>query len=208
MRLPVTIIALLSMTSLPAVASELDAKFLIERKGKVIGYHEVDVTRTETGQRVDTTIEMKVSFGPITVFRYNHSSTEIWNDDVLISLVSKTKRNSKEMSVDAKRYDNELQIKGTNYEGPAPQGAMPSTYWNKDLTNAVAMINSQHGEVLDIIVEEIGQTKAPNGEVATQYKLTGSAELNLWYVGDRWVGSNFTIDGETLDYVLVEEDSA
>ncbi len=197
--------ALLVGLTMPAAARDLDAKFLIERKGKVIGYHAVDVTPTEAGARVDTRIEMKVGLGPITLFKYEHDSTEIWNGETLVSLVSETNNNGDREFVDAKRYGEELLIDGSGYQGPAPEGAMPSSYWDKDLVRADAMINTQTGEILDITTSRIGETRAPHDRPAVQYQLVGTLALNLWYDGERWVGSNFTVDGEELTYVLVDE---
>lgn len=190
---------------MPAAARDFDAKFLIERKGKVIGYHSVDVIPTGTGLRVDTRIEMEVGLGPITFFEYDHSATEIWNGETLISLVSDTNNNGEREFVDAKRYGNELMITGSEYEGPAPVGAMPSSYWDKDLVKASNMINTQTGEIINVETTRIGETKAPNNQMAEHYKLVGTIALNLWYDGEKWVGSNFTVDGEELTYVLVDE---
>ncbi len=195
---------LLGLT-MPAAARDLDAKFLIERKGKVIGYHAVDVTPTNAGARVDTRIEMKVGLGPITLFRYEHDATEIWLGDRLVSLVSETNNNGDKDYVDAKRYGSELIIDASGYKGPAPAGAMPSSYWDKDLVRADAMINTQTGEILDVTTSRVGETRAPHNRTAEQFRLVGTVALNLWYDGERWVGSNFTIDGEELTYVLVDE---
>ncbi len=197
--------ALLIGITMPAAARDLDAKFLIERKGKVIGYHAVDVTPTEAGARVDTRIEMRVGLGPITFFKYDHRATEIWRGEDLISLVSETDNNGDQSSVNAKRYGDQLMITGTGFEGPAPEGAMPSSYWDKNLVEANAMINTQTGEILDIDTSLVGETVAPNDRPAEQYRLVGTIALNLWYDGERWVGSNFTVDGEELTYVLVDE---
>ena len=191
--------------TMPAAARDLDAKFLIERKGKVIGYHAVEITPTGAGARVDTRIEMRVGLGPITLFRYDHQATEIWRGEDLISLVSETDNNGDQTYVDAKRYGDRLMIRGSGYEGPAPAGAMPSSYWDKDLVRADAMINTQTGEILEIETSLVGETVAPNDRRAEQYRLVGTLALNLWYDGERWVGSNFTVDGEELTYILVDE---
>lgn len=205
MRLWIFAAVALTGLTMPVAARDLDAKFLIERKGKVIGYHAVDVTPTDYGARVETTIEMEVGIGPITLFRYDHKATEIWRDDKLISLVSKTNNNGEQEYVDAKRYGEALMINGSAYEGPAPDGAMPSSYWDKDLVKADAMINTQNGEVMEVDTTKIGQTEAPHNQLAEHYRLVGSIALNLWYEGEKWVGSNFTVDGEELTYVLVDE---
>ena len=197
--------AFLLGVTMPAAARDLDAKFLIERKGKVIGYHAVDVTLTDAGARVDTRIEMKIGLGPITLFRYEHDATEIWRGEELVSLVSRTNNNGDEDFVDAKRYGSALMIDGSGYQGAAPAGAMPSSYWDKDLVAATSMINTQTGEILDITTTRIGETRGPQERVAEQFQLVGTLALNLWYDGDRWVGSNFTVDGEELTYVLADE---
>ena len=206
MRLPIIVAVFLVLGTLPASASELDANFLIKRKDKVIGFHRVEVTDAETGRRVETTIEMKVKFGPIPVFRYKHASVEEWRDGVLVSINSATDRNGKDMSVRAARTEEGFMIDGTQYKGPAPEGALPSRYWKKDLVEAAAMINTQHGQILDIEVTPLGLTEAEHGAVAEEYKLVSSDLLHLWYDGPRWVGARFTVDGEELVYELVEDE--
>ncbi|MEO1251954.1 MAG: DUF6134 family protein [Pseudomonadota bacterium] len=206
MRTWIFALATLVAGIVPSAASNLDAKFLIERKGKVIGYHMVDVEETDFGTRVDTRIEMKVGLGPVTLFRYDHEATEIWRGDDVISIVSKTDNNGKKSFVDAKRYQNALMIEGAEYKGAAPEGAVPSSYWNKDIVAAEALINTETGEIIDVETAKIGETRAPNDQSAHQYRVTGTVALNLWYDGERWVGSNFTIDGEELTYVLVNDE--
>ena len=206
MRLPIIVAVFLVLGTLPASAGELDANFLIKRKDKVIGFHRVEVTDAETGRRVETTIEMKVKFGPIPVFRYKHASVEEWRDGVLVSINSATDRNGKDMFVRAARTEEGFMIDGTQYKGPAPEGALPSSYWKKDLVEAAAMINTQHGKILDIEVTPLGLTEAEHGAVAEEYKLISSDLLHLWYDGPRWVGARFTVDGEELVYELVEDE--
>ena len=205
MRLTLISTALLILGSLPASASELDANFLIKRKDKVIGYHRVEVTDTETGQRVETAIEMKVKFGPIPVFRYKHAAVEEWRDGELISLNSTTDRNGTDLYVRAARTEEGLMIDGARYKGAAPEGALPSSYWKKDLVEATRMINTQHGQILDIEVTSMGETETEHGALAEEYKLVSLDLLHLWYDGPRWVGARFTVDGEELVYELAED---
>jgi len=190
---------------MPASADNLDAKFLIERKGKVIGSHIVDVTVKDEYTRVDTDITMKVKFGPFPVFRYRHESTEIWRGDEVYSIVSTTNNNGDEAFLNAKREEGDLMIDGSGYQGVAPNGATPSSYWNRDITNADWLINTQTGELIDIEVSAMGETQAPHNQIAEHYQLIGTVSLNLWYDGLRWVGCNFTVDGEELTYVLAQD---
>ncbi|GJL94579.1 MAG: hypothetical protein DHS20C05_09840 [Hyphococcus sp.] len=194
------------LATMPASARDLDAKFLIKHKGKVIGHHIVDVRNTEFGTVVDTKIEMRVKFGPIPVFKYDHTAREVWRDDKLISLVSNTDNNGEVSSVDAKYRDGGLYINGSEYEGMAPANSAPSSYWDKSVVDAEALINTQTGEIIDIEVENLGETLAPHDQTAEHYRLTGTVALNIWYEGERWVGSNFIVDGEELTYVLAPTD--
>ena len=70
----------LCLAPLNAASAEddLDASFAILRKGSPIGYHVVDVERTEDGYVAHTRIEMRVKFGPIPLYRYRHEAREEW----------------------------------------------------------------------------------------------------------------------------------
>lgn len=192
--------------AMPAAASEFNAEFLIKRKGKVIGFHRVEVALDEDKTVANTTIRMKVKVGPIVVFRYAHDSVEEWRGGEIRSIESETNRNGKEMFVRAARGEEGLEIEGTKYSGVAPAAALPSSYWNKQLVSAPGMINTQHGEVMDIVVTPKGETETEAGQTAEQFHLIGTAPLDLWYDGARWVGASFEIDGEALVYELVDSD--
>ena len=202
MRTVLALIILAGSAMMPAWASDHDANFLIKRAGKVIGYHVVDVTETETGAIVETRIRMRVKFGPIPLFKYDHSAVEEWRDGQLYSLQSETNNNGEDLFASVSRIDGQLVIEGSGYEGAAPLSALPSSYWNKALTDAETMINTQTGELIEISVAEMGKSYAPHGAPAEQFRLTGTLDLDLWYDGTKWVGSDFTIDGEKLTYEL------
>ncbi len=191
---------------MPASASDHDTKFLIIRAGEVIGYHQVEVHETTQGTIVETEIEMRVKFGPIPLFKYDHDAREVWADGHLISIESTTNYNGEKTAVRAHREDGILQIDGTEYQGPAPEKAMPSSYWDRALIAADMVISTQSGELIDVAVLEIGETLAPHNVIADQYRITGTVTLDIWYDGARWVGSRFIIDGEELTYVLASDD--
>jgi len=203
MRLTVFILLMCLTGIMPAAAHDLDAKFLIKREGKVIGYHHVDVHQTATGTVVDTKIEMRVKLGPVPLFKYDHDSHEIWRDGELISIESDTNTNGEKAYLRASRKDGVLQIDGSDYQGPAPAAAMPSNYWDKSMIDANTIISTLTGEIIDVTVEHIGQSMAPQSIKAEQYRVTGTLTLDLWYDGKKWVGSHFVIDGEELTYELV-----
>jgi len=195
-----------AFASMPASASNLDAKFLIKREGKVIGYHAVDVREADGAFIVETEIEMRVKLGPIPLFKYDHDSQEVWRDGQVVSIDSKTNHDGDKTYVSARRQNGLLMIDGSEYQGPAPSDAAPSSYWDKSLVTAGALINTQTGEIIEIEVEPLGVTRAPHNREAEHYRVTGTVNLDIWYDGQQWVGSQFTIDGEELVYELVADE--
>lgn len=202
MRTTLVACILVFFSVMPASARDHDAQFLIKRSGKVIGFHNVDVTQTETGAIAETTIRMRVKFGPIRLFRFDHKAVEEWRDGVLYSLSSETNNNGDDDYVRLTRSENGFEIEGSGFSGTAPASAMPSSYWNRSLVETDRLISTQTGEIIEVTVDDFGRTMAPHNRAAEQYRITGTLALDLWYDGPQWVGSQFTIDGEELVYEL------
>ena len=195
----------------PALASpvpqSLDAEFVIMRKGEPIGMHAVRVREEADGRIIaDTTIDMKVKFGFITLFRYSHSSQEIWRDGKVLAINSRTYDNGREKYLNARREGDMLQVDGTQFQGEIPIKVIPSSYWNKAIVDCRAIIDTQDGDMIEVEVDKVGPVPAlteDGGAVeADKYRLSGSVDLDLWYQDDRWVGARFTVRGETLTYAL------
>ena len=208
MRLAVLLaLATFFAPTMAASASNFDAEFLIKRKGKVIGFHRVDVTETEFGYDVKTAIRMKVKVGPIPVFKYRHDAQETWADGELVSFSAITDRNGRDFYAKAQRDVDGLTISGTKFEGEAPDGVFPSSYWNRGLVDAGHMFNTLHGEIMEIEVASLGEKEASYGGLAEKFRIKNETDLYLWYDGFRWVGAEFTIDGEALVYELADSES-
>lgn len=191
--------------SAPAAARDLSAAFEIVWKGQAIGYHIVNVEESAAGLRIDTRVEMRVKFGPISLYRFAHECREIWRGGELYAIRSETDDNGDEMSLRAWREEGVLMVDGDAYRGPAPAGARPANWWNKAVLGARTLINPQNGEIIEVEVENFGRGPAPYGRVAEHYRLTGTLAVDLWFDGERWVGSHAVIDGEELTYRPIEE---
>lgn len=195
-------IALVLLSS-PASAGELDAAFTIVRKGSQIGYHAVRVDVDGDAMRIETRIRMRVKFGPLVLYHYDLSSSEIWRDGALYSLDSRTDRNGKDMTLAVRRDGDELVVDGSSYAGPAPLHVMPGAYWNKAIVDASMLLNTQNGALIPVVVENVGRSPTPAGAVGEHYRVRGSVTLDLWYDGAQWTGAEFVIDGEELSYALM-----
>ncbi len=206
MRMAAYLCLMCLTATIPAAAHDLDAKFLIKREGKVIGYHHVDVHETAFGTVVYTEIEMRVKLGPVPLFKYDHDSREVWRDGDLITINSDTNYNGEKTYLRAQREEGVLQIDGSDYQGPAPAAAVPSSYWDKSMITANTIISTLTGEIIDVTVEQMGETMAPHMVKAEHFRVTGTVTVDIWYDDQQWVGSHFIIDGEELTYELVSSE--
>lgn len=194
------LIVLLAILPTSGRAGELDADFVILRKGNPIGFHRVDVEATPEGRIARTTIAMRVNFGPLPLFRYDHQSVEEWRDGKLHSIEAQTKQNGERSFMRAFRKEGALFVEGSGYTGVAPATASPSTYWNRQIVKSEALLSTQTGELIPVAVSALGVSRSPGDVPAEQFRLVGTVPLNLWYEGERWIGSRFLIDGEELVY--------
>ncbi|NWG71418.1 MAG: hypothetical protein HXY23_07405 [Parvularculaceae bacterium] len=191
----------------PAAAENIGAAFEILRKGEPIGTHVVEVRQEGPQTVVDTNIKMRVKFGPVPLFAYDHESREVWRNGSLETIDSETNNNGRKSFLKVRRNGDTLEVDGSAYQGPAPLDAIPSSYWNRSIIEARKLLNTQNGEVIDISTTRLGFTEAPGGEPAEHFRLVGSVALDLWYDGPRWVGSTFTVRGEELTYRLIDDRS-
>lgn len=186
-------------------AGDLSTAFHIMWKGRPIGFHVVNVEKTHDGVRVDTRVEMRVKFGPIPLYRYSHRASEVWRNGTLYSLRSTTDDDGDEMSLQIWRQNGVLMGDGDAYSGPAPKGAVPSSWWNRELLGAKTILNTQNGEIIPVAIVDLGRTTLPGGGSADHFRVTGSLALDLWFDGARWIGSHVVIDGEELTYQPIED---
>lgn len=203
--------ALMAYLSFPLAAEASDAgaaaAFRIIWRDQPIGYHVVRAEETAQGLRVETRIEMRIKFGPIQLYRYSHQALEIWRGGELVSISSTTNDDGEEMTLAGWRENGVLMVEGDAYQGPVPEGAAPSSWWNKALLEAKIILDTQNGELHAVRVDHLGRTQAPHGGLAEHYRMTGTASLDLWFDGPRWVGSRAVVDGEKLTFKPITEGS-
>ena len=88
-------------------------KFDVYRKGDRIGSHNYEFDRDGDRLVVDVDVKLTVDFLFVTLFRYEHSSTEVWRNGRLTRLSTSTEQNGKAWSVDAALDDGTLHVTGT-----------------------------------------------------------------------------------------------
>ncbi len=196
-------------TGLEPFAQDPDSwKFRVYLNDKEIGYHHFNRTQLGDGEQIDITAEFKVKFLFVTAFSYRHDNTEVWQDSCLASIDSRTSTNGDVESVSGTREASGLRIETPQSATRAAGCVRTFAYWDRDLLLAPELLNSQTGELVPVQVETLNprsiQYRGQEIE-ALPYRLTGGdLDLEVFYVGDRWVGLESTVEGgRTLRYELI-----
>lgn len=175
----------------------------ISRKGKPLGFQQINFSRTEAGELVvDVHIEIDFKLGPIPLFRYLHDNREIWRDGKLQSLKSKTFNNGEDVAVDLKLEDGRYVGTGTDFADNLEAPLLSTSYFNPNFIRQNAFISSQDGRLLPSEIETLGQeVLAIRGAPvqATRFRISGKLRIDIWYTdAGQWVQTEFSRGGNTL----------
>lgn len=197
--------------ALPATPPAPALSFRVERAGDPIGTHKVSFTREGDELHVAIDIDLAVSFGPITVFRYTHRNRETWREGKLVALETETNDDGKRYTVSAKATEDGLEVTSSaNGTFMAPADIIPTSYWNPATLRQTQLLDTQKGRILDVEIEEMGAREAEAGGRTVpveEYRMTGDLKLKLWYSRDReWLNVIFMARGSEVDYRIVQID--
>ncbi|RKR02848.1 DUF6134 family protein [Maricaulis maris] len=202
----VALSALLLAAAVPAAAkSEMprDVVFDVYRNGSLFGEHAVRFEQLPGGElQVDIDVELRVGFGPVTVFRYQHAADEVWADGALQSLQASTlKDGDRERFTLRRRPDGHVDI-----DGDIVEALHPSSHWSGYTPGVPAVLNTETGEPMPVEIEDLGVgtvTTADGVIEARHLRMTGTVSVDLWYdATGRWVGCAFTIGDQDIVYRL------
>jgi hypothetical protein len=203
--------------------------FSASRNGQALGTHTVRLANEGGRLKVVNNIDLALRAINVTVYRYNHSSTELWQGGRLQSLNSRTDDNGTIHKVvvsrqgDALHVDREERkpmINAASLEQllPAevrsaretqPGNLLPTALWHPRIVAQSTLLNMQHGRLSQIQVAKLGRdtvrTSSRSVE-ATRYRYTGDLRFDHWFDDrGRWVKAVFTApDGSLIDYTLQE----
>ena len=176
------------------LAEPEDIHFQVLRNGSPFGEHSVRFTRLPSGAlQVETEIELKVQFGPLTVFRYEQNVEEAWDADGLVSLAANTLRNGRHHLIDLDRDS-------------AFATLIPSSHWRGYEPGTEQILNTETGQPMAVTITDLGRREVVTGRgpiEARGIRMTGTLSVDLWYDqnGD-WVGCEFQVDGQSVHYLL------
>lgn len=175
---------------------------------RLIGEHSFELDSADE-QLILTTkarFEVKVLF--FTAFRYDHSNTEIWDENGLVRIDSVTDSNGDLYRVSGVRGKESFALSTHAGERVLPSEIMTFAYWNPAILEARQLLNSQTGEFLEVEVSEQGEEEVPFAEAtieARRYDLKlEQGPITLWYGKEdrRWTAlESVTEGGRRLRYV-------
>ena len=179
------------------VSSSRVLAFNVLRDGKPIGTHVIKITPEAHGYSVGVDLRLRVTFGPITVFRYSHESREEWKDGQLISLKAKTRENGDEYSVLSVKSPAGLMARGEDGSVLLPSDILTTTYWNRVTVEKSQMLDTQSGKIVNYEVEGPVHDPQLNAE---KFRLTGDLTLDLWYQDQEFIKMAFENAGALVEY--------
>lgn len=183
-------------------------RFKVFLDNQVIGYHNVTLNPDKTRATVQIEANFDVKFLFFTAYRYRHHNQEIWENNCLQTIESRTNDNGDIFYVNGQRKQQRLALQTS--DGPQALDGCVRTfaYWDPRLLQANRLLNAQTGEYLDVNIELLGNESliiADQKVIAKRYRLQAeNIEIDLWYSDNmHWLGLQTTTEsGRQLRYQL------
>ncbi len=194
----------------PAFATAGAWNFRVLLDGREVGVHRYALLPEAEGMKVRSEARFDVRVLFISAYRYEHEAIEQWKGGCLRALQSRTVTNGNRIAVSARETDGQLTV-----DRPAGREVLPGcvqtfAYWDPNILKAHALLNSQTGELVPVRVTDLGpENLMIEGQrmLATRHRINGTGlQIDLWYVGERWVALEALTDGgRRLRYELAPD---
>ncbi len=186
--------------------------FEILRNGGKIGEHAVTFTPGDADAlRVTTDIAISVSVLGITAYRYEQAVEEVWRDDRLMSLSSRTNDDGTRKTVEGARNGAAFEVVDKDGESRSLSGPVLTTsLWHRRTPYVSKLVGIEDGGIRKVTSESLGREtlRMGGGSLDTEhYRLTGDFTRDLWYDSrDRLVQAGFNTkrDGSRIELQAVD----
>ncbi len=180
--------------------------FEVTRGGDPIGTHQITFSRQGSRTQVDIAIDLEVSVAFVTVFRYRHRNTEVWEDGRLVAIDTETNDDGRDYRLTGRATAAGLEVDGGQGRYVAPADIMPTSYWNQEIVRRTELLDTQRGGILNVSARPgaVEQLQTGGRTVRAQrYTFTGDLTLSAWYTDvGQWVAMSFDARGEEVRYRL------
>ena len=203
--------AVLALTLFPLLAAPAGAEtrrfdFEVLRNGRPIGSHVAVVEKRGEETLVQVALDLAVTFGPFTLYRYKHRSTERWRDGRLATIEAETDDDGTRLWLRAEAEGDGIVLDWPEGRQVGAADTLPSSYWNPKLRSAKAWIETHWGIIAPIAIttEPPVTVRLPGREVkAIPHRIKSEkADVTPLYADDgEWVGMSFDLWGAHFEYV-------
>ena len=181
--------------------------FEVKRNGHPIGSHVVTIEKRGEERLVQVALDLAVTFGPLTLYRYTHRSSERWLNDRLQSVEASTDDDGTKYALRAWAEGEKLVLEGPEGRQIGSAETMPSSYWNPRLRQAAAWVETHWGVLLPVKIAKGAPVtlELPGRTVqAIPHTITSEkAEVTPLYTDEgEWVGMTFDLWGARFDYAM------
>ena len=204
------VISFLSMMLLCCSVYAEQINFQVQLNDKDIGFHEFNVQNDTISNKAQ--FDVKLWFIP--AYKYRHTATEVYKDNCLIQLESKTQDGADffELSSLADSAFFKIKVNDKDYNHPACSQTF--RYWDIQFTEQNLAINPQDGEIFKLSfskdVDEEVKTKT-NTFLANKFTLRAINDqdekfhIELWYEQNskKWIKlKSYLKDDNVITYIL------
>ncbi len=189
-----------------AVADEWNFDVFLD--GKKVGTHLFEVVDANDQRHVQSTANFEVKILFFSAYKYEHTNTERWADNCLLTFDANTKVNGKPTAVSGATGEDGFLVEKISGQELLPDCVMSFAYWNPAFLLEERLLNPQTGEFLDVEVELMGtENLEVRGEqvAAERYKITAQGiDLLVWYSSNNeWLGlESIAEKGRIIRYEL------
>jgi len=190
-------------------SQKFEWNFIVYLDNDQIGHHNFHLAKRDDSWLLTTEADFKVRFLVFTAYRYQHSNREVWQNNCLQEIESRTNANGTPFTVNGVKADSGFTIQTNRFRDDLGDCVKTFAYWNPAILNESMLLNSQTGELLPISVETAGEEmlKVKGQEIpAIRYHLVANGmELDIWYSTDqRWLALESVVKGgRKLRYELI-----
>lgn len=189
-----------------SAADRRDWRFAAFLDGRPIGSHNFVLEAREDGTRKLTSdARFDVKLLGVTVYRYGHRVSELWQGDCLAALTAHTDADGKVTEVSARVADAGLVVQTAlagkaAAEREAVAGCVMSfAYWNPALRTQGRLLDPASGKLETVQIAPLpGTSIEVRGKpvAARGWRIDGLAHpIDVWYAGDDWIGLDTVVEG-------------
>jgi hypothetical protein len=180
--------------------------FRVEREGRDIGRHRIELRPSADGFEVRVEIDLAVRFAFLTLYRYTHENREVWQDGRLLGFESHTDDNGTRYRVTCTREAGGFVVESSEGTFRAPPDAVATTYWHRQFTRSGVWIDSMRGHPRRVACapQPAALSALDCPAALSAFAVTGELALDLTYAGDGLAGLSFMFGGARFLYRPLE----